>query len=122
MVFDSTLAVSGFADVVVTSTGIRTEFGKIATLLAKRKESKTPLQIAIGHFSFWTGLILLGLTIILFGFGVYLKYNPLDMFLIAVAVAVSAVPEGLPIALTVIMAVGGERVAKKQGIVRGGLE
>ena len=118
MVFGSTLAVSGFADVVITSIGIGTEFGKIAVLLEKKDESKTPLQTAISRFSFWAGLILLIMTIGLFGFGIYLKYDPLDMFLIAVAVAVSAVPEGLPIALTVIMAVGVERLAKRKGIVR----
>lgn len=118
MVFGSTLAVSGFADVVITATGMDTEFGKITALLEKKGESKTPLQIAIARFSFWSGLILLILTIGLFGFGIYLKYNPLDMFLIAVAVAVSAVPEGLPIALTVIMAVGVEHLARRKGIVR----
>ena len=106
MVFGSTLAVGGFADVVITATGMNTEFGKITALLEKKNESKTPLQIAIAHFSFWSGLILLIMTIGLFSFGIYLKYNTLEMFLIAVAVAVSAVPEGLPIALTVIMAVG----------------
>ncbi|MDP3696615.1 MAG: cation-transporting P-type ATPase [Candidatus Taylorbacteria bacterium] len=118
MVFGSTLAVSGFADVAVTSTGASTEFGKIAALLEKKDETKTPLQIAISRFSFWAGLILLIMTVTLFSFGVYLKYDPLQMFLIAVAVAVSAVPEGLPIALTVIMAVGVEQLARKKGIVR----
>lgn len=118
MVFGSTLVVAGFADVVLTATGMATEFGKITALLEKRDDSKTPLQIAIGRFSFWAGLILLFLTIALFSFGLYLKYDPLQMFLIAVAVAVSAVPEGLPIALTVIMAVGVEQLAKKNGVVR----
>lgn len=118
MVFSSTLAVSGFADVVITATAMNTEFGRISALLEKKKVSKTPLQIAISRFSFWTGLILLVLTITLFGFGLYLKYDPLDMFLIAVAVAVSAVPEGLPIALTVIMAIGVEHLAKRKGVVR----
>ena len=118
MVFGSTLAVGGFADVVITATGMNTEFGKITALLEKKNESKTPLQIAIAHFSFWSGLILLIMTIGLFSFGIYLKYNTLEMFLIAVAVAVSAVPEGLPIALTVIMAVGVEHLAKRKGIVR----
>lgn len=118
MVFGSTLVVSGFADIVIVSTGMSTEFGKITALIGNRDESKTPLQIAIGRFSFWIGLVLLLLTIALFGFGIYLKYNPLDMFLIAVAVAVSAVPESLPIALTIIMAVGVERLAKRKGVVR----
>lgn len=118
MVFGGTLAVSGFADIVITSTNIGTEFGRITSLLAKKGRSKTPLQLAIMRFSFWTGLILLVLTAVLFGSGIYLGYNPLEMFLIAVAVAVSAVPEGLPIALTVAMAIGVERLARKKGIVR----
>jgi P-type Ca2+ transporter type 2C len=118
MVFGGTLVVNGFADVAVTSTGMFTEFGKITTLLQDKEESKTPLQIAISRFSLGVGFILVILTIILFGFGIYLGYKPLDMFLIAVAVAVSAVPESLPIALTVIMAVGVERLAKRKGVVR----
>ena len=118
MVFGSTLAVAGFADVLVTATGMNTEFGKITALLEKKDESKTPLQVAIGRFSFWAGVFLLVLTILLFGFGIYLNYDPLQMFLISVAVAVSAVPEGLPIALTVIMAVGVEQLAKRNGVVR----
>ncbi len=118
MVFGSTMAVAGFADVALTATGMATEFGKITALIEKRDESKTPLQIAIGRFSFWSGLILLILTVALFSLGVYLKYDPLQMFLIAVAVAVSAVPEGLPIALTVIMAVGVEQLAQRKGVVR----
>ena len=118
MVFESTLAVSGFADVVITATAMNTEFGRITTLLGEKEVSKTPLQAAISRFSFWTGSILLALIIVFFGFGLYLNYNPLEMFLIAIAVAVSAVPEGLPIALTVILAVGVERLAKKKGVVR----
>lgn len=118
MVFGSTLAVGGFADVIITSTGADTEFGKIAALLSEKKKTKTPLQMAISNFAFWTGLILLVLTVFLFGLGIYLGYGLLDMFLIAVAVAVSAVPEGLPIALTIILAVGVEQLAKKKGVVR----
>jgi len=118
MVFESTLAVGGFADVIVTSTAKNTEFGKLASLLAEEDKTKTPLQIAISRFSYWAGFILLVLTVALFGFGLYYSQSPLDMFLISVAIAVSAVPEGLPIALTVIMAIGVEQLAKKKGVVR----
>jgi len=118
MVFGSTLAVGGYANVIVTSTAKNTEFGKIASLLAKKGETKTPLQIAISRFSYWAGFILLILIITLFSLGLYYGYQPLEMFLISVAIAVSAVPEGLPIALTVIMAIGVEQLAKKQGVVR----
>ena len=92
MVFESTLAVGGFSDVVVTATGIHTEFGRIATLISEKRKTKTPLQIAISRFALLSGAILLVLTIALFGLGISLGYNGLEMFLIAVAVAVSAVP------------------------------
>ena len=118
MVFGSTLAVGGFSDVVITATGIHTEFGRIASLISEKVKTRTPLQIAISRFSMLSGVILLVLTIALFGLGIYLKYDPFEMFLIAVAVAVSAVPEGLPIALTVILAVGVEQLARRKGVVR----
>lgn len=118
MVFSSTLVVRGFADVVITATGTNTEFGRIAALLSRKEKTETPLQKAISSFAFGTGVVLLVLTILLFSLGLYLEYNPLTMFLIAVAVAVSAVPEGLPIALTVIMAIGVEQLAKRKGVVR----
>jgi len=118
MVFGSTLSVGGFADVVITATGAHTEFGKIASLIARKKENATPLQQAISRFAFWSGLALLIMTIALFGLGIYLGYGIFEMFLIAVAVAVSAVPEGLPIALTVIMAIGVEQLARQKGVVK----
>ena len=118
MVFGSTLAVEGFADVLVTATGKHTEFGKIAGLISKKDRTPTPLQEAISRFSFWSGVILLVATVLLFGLGIYLGYGLLEMFLIAVAVAVSAVPEGLPIALTVIMAIGVEQLGKRKGGVK----
>ncbi len=118
MVFGSTSAVSGFSDVIITATGTHTEFGRIAALIAEKGKTQTPLQVAISRFSMFSGVILLILTIALFGLGIYLKYDPFEMFLIAVAVAVSAVPEGLPVALTVILAVGVERLARRKGVVR----
>ncbi len=118
MVFGSTSAVGGFSDVVITATGIHTEFGRIASLISEKGKTKTPLQVAISRFSLLSGVILLVLTIALFGLGIYLKYDPFEMFLIAVAIAVSAVPEGLPVALTVILAVGVEQLARRNGVVR----
>ncbi|MFY9462573.1 MAG: HAD-IC family P-type ATPase, partial [Candidatus Sungiibacteriota bacterium] len=99
-------------------TGNNTEFGKIAALVAERKPEPTPLQRAVSRFAKMTGIVLVVLTVILFGIGVYVGYDLFDMFLIAVAVAVSAVPEGLPVALTVILAIGVERLAKQKGVVR----
>lgn len=118
MVFSGTLAVEGYADALVTAIGNATEFGKIASFVQKKKREATPLEQAMIRFSLGAGGVLGILVILLFGLGVASGYKAFDMFLIGVAVAVSAVPEGLPVALTVILTVGVERLAKKKAIVR----
>ena len=118
MVFGGTLVVGGVGLAVVTSTGENTEFGKIAELVRKSEREKTPLQRAIGKFALKGSLILLVLTVAVFIIGINRGFDLLDMFLTSVAVAVAAVPEGLPIAITVILAVGVERLAKRRGVVR----
>ncbi|MFH0792105.1 MAG: cation-transporting P-type ATPase, partial [bacterium] len=118
MAFGGTLVMQGFADAVVTATGNKTEFGKIAGLVAEKDRKPTPLQRSVQHFSAYAGGILLIFTLLLFGLGLYFGKDIYDMFIISVAVAVSAVPEGLPITLTVIMAVGVQRLATKNGIVK----
>lgn len=118
MVFAGTHAVRGFADALVTATGECTEFGKIASLIAQRERVPTPLQRAVTRFARIIGIILLVLTVLLFGLGIYFGYGIYVMFLIAVSVAVSAVPEGLPVALTIILAIGVERLARRNAVVR----
>lgn len=118
MVFSGTLVMSGFADAVITATESETEFGKIAELVAKKEQKSTPLQKSVSRFAAYAGTILLIFTLLLFGLGLYFGKEIYDMFIISVAVAVSAVPEGLPIALTVIMAVGVRRLANQKGIVK----
>lgn len=118
MVFSGTLAVQGLGDAAVTATGNATEFGKIATLVDKRDREPTPLERAIVRFTVRAGIALGILVTGLFGLGIFLGMDIFEMFLIGVAVAVSAVPEGLPIALTVILAVGVQRLAGKNGVVR----
>ena len=118
MVFNGTLIVRGIGEAIVTATGNETEFGKIAELVSEKEKKPTPLQRSIFKFTVVSGSALLLLSFFLFGVGLYAGYPVYEMFLIAVAVAVSAVPEGLPIALTVILAIGVERLSKKKGIVR----
>lgn len=118
MVFSGTLVVQGYADVLVTETGSRTQFGKIAALVSEGDRSQTPLQKAVQSFAKYASIILAVLTTILFIVGFFSGQDPYEMFFIAVAIAVSAVPEGLPVALTVILAVGVERLAKRKGVVR----
>ena len=113
-----TLIVDGFVEAVVTLTGKNTEFGKLAELTAKHVSEKTPLQKAVTHFAFWTGGLIGLFTLVLFVSGLFAGYALKDMFLIAVAIGISAVPEGLPVTLTVILAVGVERLAKRKGVVR----
>ncbi len=118
MVLSGTLAVQGLADVLVTATNDFTEFGRIASMVSERELETTPLQKIVSKFATRASIGLGILTLILFTIGLLSGADPFAMFFIAVAVAVSAVPEGLPISLTVILAVGVERLAKKNGVVR----
>lgn len=118
MVFSGTLVVQGFANAVISATGPETELGKIAKLVAGSEKETTPLQRAIFNFSLKTGSILVAATIGIFFLGLSLGVAPLEMFLISVAITVAAVPEGLPVALTVILAIGVQRLAQKNGVVR----
>lgn len=118
MVFAGTLVADGVGLAVVTSTGGGTELGKIAEMVTTATTEDTPLQKAIKGFSKKAGLILIVVTAGLFGLGIYSGIELVDMLIISVAVAVSAVPEGLPVALTVVLSIGVLRLANKKGIVR----
>jgi len=118
MLFGGTLAVQGDGLAVVTEVGADSEFGKIAELVGTASETKTPLQKSIGKFA-WLLTFILGLLVaVIFLNGIRSGQPAVDMFFIAVALAVGAIPEGLPIALTAVFAVGVERLAKKNGVVR----
>jgi Ca2+-transporting ATPase len=118
MLFGGTLITEGTGVMAVTATGVHTELGKIASMVAESKQQKTPLQKAIATFAKKALYILGVLVALLFALGLYSGHDPFEMFLISVAVAVASVPEGLPIALTVILAVGVERLAKRKAVVR----
>ncbi len=119
MVFSGTLVVQGFTNAAVCRTGLATELGKIASLVRDHhRQEETPLQKTIIKFSLRASAILAALTIIVFAIGLLFGYSPLEMFLTSVAILVASVPEGLPIAMTVILAIGVQRLAKKNGIVR----
>lgn len=118
MLFAGTLITQGVATLVICRTDFSTEIGKIAELITESKTEETPLQKAIKRFSIRAGIFLTALTIIIFGMGILIGHSWVEMFLISVAVAVSAIPEGLPIAMTVILAVGVQRMAKRKGVVK----
>ncbi|MEX1014045.1 MAG: HAD-IC family P-type ATPase [Candidatus Paceibacterota bacterium] len=118
MVFGGTLVVEGYAVAVVTKTGTNTEIGKIAKIVSETERGKTPLQKAVTKLA-WVitaGAILLITALFFVGLS---QGQPLfEMFLISSAVAVGAIPEALPISLTIILAVGVEQLAKRKGIMR----
>ncbi len=118
MIFAGTLVTQGVCAAVVCRTDNNTELGKIASLIAKVENEKTPLQKAISKFSVYLSLLLGLLTLAVFAIGILSGKPWLEMFLTAVAIAVSAIPEGLPISMTVVLAIGVERMARRKGVVR----
>jgi Ca2+-transporting ATPase len=118
MVYTGTNVVRGRGVAIVIATGHKTELGEIAQALREIVEEKTPLQQQIGHFSKWLVAALSLICLILFLAGIWQGRSFMEMFLITVAVAVASVPEGLAISLTVILAVGMQRILKKKALVR----
>jgi Ca2+-transporting ATPase len=118
MVFAGTLITQGIGTAIVCRTGFSTELGKIAALVADSHREETPLQKKIKVFSVQLGMFLGILTLGIFGAGIALGYSYAEMFLTSVAIAVAAVPEGLPVAMTVILAIGVQRMTRRKGVVR----
>lgn len=118
MAWSGTLVVQGLGTLLITATGCQTEFGRIATAVRQAEREQTPLQRSVSRFASRASLILAGLTLIVFIWGIISGYGWFEMLLIAVAIGISAVPESLPVAMTVILAVGVERLGKRYGVVR----
>jgi len=118
MVYMGTIVEYGKARVVIVSTGLETEIGRVAKLIKETKEEKTPLQKKLSRFSKFIGVIIALICIAIFVEGVITGNNPLEMFTVAVAVAVAAIPEGLPVAMTVILALGMQKILKRKGLAR----
>lgn len=118
MVFSGTTLVSGVAEAVVVAIDDQTELGKIARLVRATNREITPLQASIGRFSVNASAFFFVLSALMFFIARSSGVATLDAFLISVAVLVAAVPEGLPIVMTVILAIGVQRLARKNGVVR----
>jgi Ca2+-transporting ATPase len=118
MVYSGCLVESGKGKAVVTATGLKTEMGKIATLVKETKEEKTPLQKKLSRFSKVIGIVIGAMTIFIFIGGVLREKDPIEMFETAAAVAVGGIPEALPVVMTLILALGMGRLARKKGLVR----
>ncbi|NQU82512.1 MAG: HAD-IC family P-type ATPase [Parcubacteria group bacterium] len=118
MAYMGTIVEDGEGRAIVTGIGSHTEIGKVAKLIGETKEEKTPYQKRLSHFSKIVGALVAGASILIFIEGVLTQRPFVEMFVTAVAVAVAAIPEGLPIAMTIILAIGMQRILKKKGLVR----
>jgi cation-transporting P-type ATPase F len=118
MIYASTFVTYGRARGLVTATGDFTEVGKISELISEAEDLKTPLTVKIAHLSHRLLYAILALSAITFLVGVARGNSFLDMFMAVVALAVGAIPEGLPAAVTITLAIGVSRMAKRNAIIR----
>jgi len=116
--FSSTYVTNGKAKAIVTSVGMETEIGKIANMLLDNKATLTPLQHKLEHVGKIIGFIAIIICIIVFIMEVLSNVNTLDAFKTAVALAVAAIPEGLATVVTIVLALGVEKMAKRNAIVK----
>ncbi len=117
MVFSGTAVAAGRARVMITATGRATAMGQIAELLSE-EEPPTPLQVSLDRVGKRIGLLALGIAALVFGLGILEGFDAPLMFLTAVALAVAAIPEGLPAVVTITLARGVQRMAREHAIVR----
>lgn len=118
MVFSGSLVTSGRAAAVVTATGMNTEIGSIASLMNRAEVQKTPLQISLDHFSGHLALGIMGICVLVFGLSVYRKEPVLDALMFAVALAVAAIPEALSSIVTIVQAMGTQKMAREHAIIK----
>ena len=118
MAYASTLVTYGTASGVVTATGDQTEVGRISELISSAVSLETPLTRKIGQFSRVLLVAILALSALTFGVGVLRGQPVVDTLMAAIALAVGAIPEGLPAAITVTLAIGVSRMAKRRAIIR----
>ncbi len=118
MVFSGTLVTYGRATAVVTAIGMDTEIGKIASLLNTAKEKKTPLQVSLDDFGKKLAIGVIGICILVFFLTVYRGSAIIDALMFAVALAVAAIPEALSSIVTIVLALGTQKMAKQNAIIR----
>ncbi|OPJ61669.1 calcium-transporting P-type ATPase, PMR1-type [Clostridium oryzae] len=118
MAFMSTLTTYGRAVGIATGTGMNTEIGKIAKMLDESESELTPLQKKLAELGKILGFGALGICIVMFIVGIIQGREPFEMFLTAISLAVAAIPEGLPAIVTIVLAVGVQKMIKQNAIVR----
>ena len=118
LAYSGTLVTYGQGVGVVVGTGADTEIGRIHQLIGSAADIATPLTKKIAHFSQILTVVILGLAAVTFGIGMWRGQPAVEMFMAAVALAVGAIPEGLPAAVTITLAIGVNRMAKRHAIIR----
>ena len=118
MVFSGCSITYGTAIAVVTATGMDTEMGKIANLLDSEEDSQTPLQQKLAQLGKYLGFMALAACAIIFVVGLLNKIPPMHIFMTSVSLAVSAIPEGLPAIVTIVLSIGVQRMVKKNALIR----
>ena len=118
MVYSSSLVTYGRANVLVTATGMDTEIGKIATLMNETKERRTPLQVSLDQFSSRLATVILIFCALILGLQMWHGQPLLDALLFAVALAVAAIPEALSSIVTIVQAMGTQKMAKEHAIIK----
>lgn len=125
MAYSNTNVTYGRGEGIVTETGMNTEVGKIATMLNNADETDTPLKQNLNHLGKILTIMILAICVIVFAVGMFTKQGTMptdklviEMFLVAVSLAVAAIPEGLPAIVTIILALGTQTMAKHKALVR----
>ena len=118
MVFSGCSVTYGTATAVVTATGMDTEMGKIANLLEDAGEAQTPLQQKLAQLGKYLGIAALAACAVIFVVGLASDMSVMELFMTSVSLAVSAIPEGLPVIVTIVLSIGVQRMVKKNALIR----
>lgn len=118
MVFSGCSITYGHASAIVTATGMNTEMGKIANLLENETDAQTPLQKKLASLGKYLGILALAACTIIFIIGLMDGIPIMDIFMTSVSLAVSAIPEGLPAIVTIVLSIGVQRMVKRNAIIR----
>lgn len=118
MIYTGCSVAYGRGIAVVTGTGMDTEMGKIAGMLSETEETVTPLQQRMGQLSKVLGIMAIGICAIIFVLGLVFDMAPMEIFMTAVSLAVAAIPEGLPAIVTIVLAIGVQRMVTQNAIIR----
>ncbi len=118
MLFSGCSITYGTAVAVVTATGMDTEMGRIANLLADESDTQTPLQEKLAQLGKYLGALALVACAVIFVVGLVNDIPPLEIFMTAVSLAVSAIPEGLPVIVTIVLSIGVQRMVQKNALIR----